>query len=62
VVGTCTTAASGQCVVTSPAAPLSAASIKLTVNRITSAIGPYVSSANHDPDGSSNGTGIRVYK
>ena len=58
----CTTAASGQCVVTSPAAPSSAASIKLTINRITSAVGSYVSSSNHDPDGSSNGTGIRVYR
>ena len=60
--GTCTTAASGQCVVTSPAALLTATSIKLTVNRVTSVVGPYQSSANHDPDGSSNGTGIRIKK
>lgn len=62
VTGTCTTAAGGQCVVTSPAAPLSAESIKLTVNSVTSAAGPYKPSANHDPDGGSNGTGIRIRK
>jgi PKD repeat protein len=61
-IATCTTGATGQCVVTSPAAPMSAASIKLTVNRITSGIESYTSGLNHDPDGSSNGTGIRVYK
>ena len=62
VTGTCTTSASGQCVVTSPASPLTAPSIKLTVNRVTSTIGPYQTTSNHDPDGSSNGTGLRIYK
>jgi PKD repeat protein len=61
-IGTCTTLSTGQCVVMSPAAPLSGASIKLTVNRITSTRGTYLSSANHDPDGSSNGTGLRVWR
>ena len=59
---TCTTAAGGKCVVTSPAASLSATSIKLTVNQVTTAVGAYQSSANHDPDGGSNGTGIRIRK
>jgi hypothetical protein len=48
--------------VTSPAALLTATSIKLTVNKVTSVLGAYQSSANHDPDGSSNGTRIRITK
>ena len=60
--GSCTTSADGTCVVTSPPAALSAESIKLTVNRVTSAAGSYQPISNHDPDGNSNGTGIRIWK
>ena len=60
--GSCTTGSRGRCVATSPLAPLSVSSIKLTVNRIESIAGPYRSSFNHDTDGSSNGTGLRVAK
>jgi hypothetical protein len=60
---TCTTGnlgGNGTCIVLFPSISLSAAQIRFTVNTVTLAGFTYQSAANHDPDGSSNGTVIIV--
>jgi hypothetical protein len=56
----CVTNASGQCVVTKNSLRGSIASVTFTVNNVTAAGHTYNASANHDPDGDSNGTAIIV--
>ena len=56
----CTTSATGVCTLTQSNLPRSRATITFTVTGIVSAGATYVSSANHDPDGSSNGTVITI--
>jgi serine protease len=57
---TCKTGRRGQCSLTSPRAPLSAASITFTVTGVSKSGYGYDPSASHDPDGSSNGTVIVI--
>jgi PKD repeat protein len=58
--GTCVTSAAGECKLKSALMSSSTASIEFEVLNITSAVAPYTPNANHDPDGSSNGTTIKV--
>jgi hypothetical protein len=58
--GTCTTDGSGQCTLMTGSVPLSAVGLKLSVRSVRSDAGPYKPLLNHDPDGDSNGTAIRV--
>ena len=60
---TCTTGSGGSngtCIVLFPSIPLSAPQIRFTVTRVTKAGSTYQSAANHDDDGTSNGTFIIV--
>jgi len=57
---TCTTGRKGQCSLTSQKAPGSAASITFTVTDVSDTGYGYDASANHDPDGSSDGTVIVI--
>jgi hypothetical protein len=61
VSATCTTGASGACSV-SRQFRNSRTSVSLTVNNLSKAGYAYQPSANHDPDGDSNGTTISVNK
>jgi hypothetical protein len=56
----CVTNASGQCAVTKNDLRDSVPSVTFTVSTVTSAGSTYNAGANHDPDGSSNGTTILV--
>lgn len=57
----CTTNASGQCNVTSGRLSRATnASVTFSVTNLTAAGATYQSSANHDADGSSNGTTVTV--
>jgi hypothetical protein len=56
----CVTNASGQCAVTKNNLRGNISSVTFTVNNVTSAGNTYNASANHDPDGDSNGTTIIV--
>jgi hypothetical protein len=58
--GSCTTGSDGRCVITSPSLPLSAPTATFTVGSVTKSGLQYQPAANHDPDGSSNGTTIVV--
>ena len=58
----CTTNASGVCSVTKTGINSKTASITFTITNLTQAGSSYVSSANQDPDGDSNGTTIIVSK
>jgi serine protease AprX len=58
----CTTNGNGQCSVTTGNISKTKGSVTFTVNNVTHATLTYQSSANHDPDGDSNGTQITVYK
>src|SRR6266550_4000824 len=60
---TCTTGdlgGNGTCIVTFPSLRRSVTSVNMTVVRITLAGRTYVRADNHDPDGDSNGTTIKV--
>jgi hypothetical protein len=56
----CVTNASGQCTVTKMNLRSNISSVTFTVNNVTSSGNTYNAGANHDPDGSSNGTAITV--
>lgn len=58
--GTCTTDRRGRCTITSAKLPLGVASVTLAVTGVSHSGYAYESTANHDPDGSSNGTTIVV--
>jgi hypothetical protein len=58
----CTTNGSGQCSVTSSNVSFKKTSVTFTVTNLSGAGYTYASSANHDPDGDSNGTSITVSK
>jgi hypothetical protein len=59
---TCTTAANGRCSASRSGIEKKLASTTFTVTSITHATRVYQGSANHDPDGESNGTSIAVSK
>lgn len=58
--GSCTTDAGGQCTVSKGNLKLDAQSATFTVTDVTLDTWTYVSGANHDPDGDSDGTAITV--
>jgi hypothetical protein len=58
----CTTDASGVCMVTKTGLRGSVSSVILTVTNVTHSASVYSSTSNHDPDGDSNGTTIVVLK
>ena len=59
--GSCTTGANGTCSISRTSLKTSVSSVKFSISGL-SASDPYQSSANHDPDGDSNGTTIVVSK
>lgn len=56
--GSCTTNGSGLCTITR--SNISGSTVSFTVNSVTQASNSYSAGANHDPDGDSNGTTIRL--
>ena len=58
----CVTSGNGTCTVTSPNIRNREGSVTLTIDNITHATLSYDNTANHDPDGDSNGTTISVGK
>jgi serine protease AprX len=58
--GTCTTGTGGTCSVTANNINKKKTSVTFTVNNVSKSNYSYVSTANHDPDGDSNGTSITV--
>jgi thermitase len=60
--GSCTTGASGSCLVTSSTIPKRVGSVTFTVTGITATGLSYSTNQNHDPDGDSAGTAIRILK
>lgn len=56
----CVTTASGVCSMLSPQFSTSGTWVNFTVTGVTSPAGAYAASLNHDPDGSSNGTLIKI--
>jgi len=61
--GTCTTATSGTCSIQKTKLSRTAvASVRFTVTGVTRTGGTYVASANHDPDGDSDGTTIVILR
>ncbi len=60
--GSCVTDSSGTCEMASGELPKSQGSVTYTVTNVTHATESYDSSANHDPDGDSDGTTIDVAK
>jgi hypothetical protein len=58
----CTTNASGMCQVSKTGLSTNTTRVTFTVTGVTRAPLTYRSSANHDPDGDSNGTAIAVSK
>lgn len=60
--GSCTTDANGQCSITKTGIRTNTNSVVFTVTNATSGSYTYQASANHDPDGDSNGTTITVNK
>jgi hypothetical protein len=56
----CTTNSNGQCTVNKSNISNGNHSVTFTINNVNRAGFTYVSSSNHDPDGSSNGTRIDV--
>ena len=59
---TCKTGANGTCKITSGTLPASVLDVTFTVTGIAHATLTYQSAANHDPDGDSDGTAIKVYR
>jgi subtilisin len=57
-----TTGSSGTCTVSTGSIPKKKTSVTFTVSNITKTGDTYNSSANHDPDGDSNGTSITISK
>jgi Tol biopolymer transport system component/PKD repeat protein len=60
--GSCTTNGSGQCTLSNAAIPKKIGSISFTVVDVTHPAATYQSAGNHDPDGDSDGTSVRVSK
>jgi hypothetical protein len=60
--GNCVTNGSGQCTITTSNLKNNISQITFTVNNVTHASNSYQSSANHDPDGDSNGSSIVVLR
>ena len=58
----CTTGTNGRCLVSRTKLPSATASVTFIVTSVTWSGGTYVPSANHDPDGDSNGTTIAIAK
>ena len=58
----CTTGTNGRCLVSRTKLPSATASVTFVVTSVTWSGGTYVPSANHDPDGDSNGTTISIAK
>ncbi|HEX2754989.1 MAG TPA: hypothetical protein VHM48_05970 [Candidatus Limnocylindrales bacterium] len=58
--GSCTTTAAGTCGIGSGAIARKVQAATFTVTAVTSGTATYDPSANHDPDGDSNGTSIVV--
>lgn len=58
----CVTSGSGTCTVSKTGIPKRTGSVQFTVGNVTHATLTYASGANHDPDGSSNGTAVTVSK
>jgi M6 family metalloprotease-like protein len=58
--GSCTTNSSGQCSITKTGINTKTASVAFGVSKVSGTGLTYSSTANHDPDGSSNGTVIMV--
>jgi hypothetical protein len=59
---TCTTDSNGQCSRTSPSIHKRWSTVTFTVDGVAHATLTYDATANHDPDGDSNGTSITVAK
>lgn len=59
--GSCKTSSAGTCTITKSGIPKTTTVVTFTVSNLTLLAGVYVSSANHDPDGDSNGTLIQVF-
>jgi len=60
--GTCTTDSSGQCSITLDGLRTNVSSVTFTVTSVVESSSYYDSTANHDPDGDSDGTSITVNK
>ena len=60
--GSCVTGANGRCSLPKPGIPKKSATASSTVTNVTHATRSYLSSANHDPDGDSDGTAITALK
>ena len=60
--GSCTTDAIGQCTLSNAAIPRKIGSITFTVVGTTHPMAMYRSADNHDPDGDSTGTTVKVRK
>jgi hypothetical protein len=60
--GSCLTSSSGRCTISLASLPLSLPSVTFTITDITSSGLAYQPSANHEPDGDSDGTVIAVMK
>jgi hypothetical protein len=60
--GSCTTNASGQCSVTKTNLVLTVPSVDFSVDNVTESGSSYEPSANHDPDGDSDGSSITVFQ
>ena len=58
--GSCTTVGAGTCVIGSGSIARSVKSAMFSVTSVTSGLAIYDASANHDPDGDSNGTSITI--
>jgi hypothetical protein len=58
--GSCITAGAGTCLIGSGSIARSVKAATFTVTSVTSGLAIYDSSANHDPDGDSNGTSITI--
>jgi Tol biopolymer transport system component len=58
--GSCTTGASGQCVISKSTIPRNTKSVTFTIVDVTNALSVYRPFDNHDPEGDSNGTSITV--
>jgi len=58
--GSCTTNASGQCAISKPGIPKKTGSANFTVTNVALGTRVYDPSANHDPDGDSNGSIISI--
>jgi PKD repeat protein len=60
--GSCTTGGKGTCTITASGLPLATPEVTFGVGSVSKAESIYQPSANHDPEGDSNGTTIRIAK